>query len=160
MASGDRHTRILPLVLSTLPASWQSWCWSSTHCSLVCVHAVPSWSAPLCPDSRSAASVSVKCTFPAFQTAVCFVPAAGSSGHSSIYSLTFPLKYLGSSWLWTGPHVYFLNLNILITFFCFQLLQKLQNILGSLTLLLSTQALLPNTVSFCQQKKVAKYRKV
>ena len=37
--------------------------------------------------------------------------------------------------------------------FRFQLLQKLQNILGALTLLLSTQTLLPNTVSHFVSKK-------
>lgn len=93
------------------PGSWQSWCWSSPHYSLVCVHAVPPLS-----DSHSAASVTVKCTFPTFHSAVCCVPAAGSSGHCSVYSLSFPLKYLDSSWLWMGSRVYFLHLNILITF--------------------------------------------
>ena len=45
--------------------------------------------------------------------------------------------------------------------FRFQLLQKLQNTLGALTFLLSTQTLLPNTVShFVSKKKVVKYRSI
>ena len=56
-------------------------------------------------------------SLPRLSPSTCSVPAAGPSGYCSVYSPYFPLKDLVTSWLWMDSQVYFLHLNILITFF-------------------------------------------
>ena len=56
-------------------------------------------------------------SLPRLSLSTCSVPAAGPSGCCSVYSPYFPLKDLVTSWLWMDSQLYFLHLNILITFF-------------------------------------------
>lgn len=54
---------------------------------------------------------------PRLSPSTCSVPAAVPSGYCSVYPPYFSLKDLVTGWLWMDSHVYFLHLNILMTFF-------------------------------------------